>query len=135
METSKNYPSDMSDTEWNIITHMLPPAKHGGRKRTTDMRAVVNAIFYIERSGCQWRMLPKNFPPRSTVGEYFYQWRDDGTIKKMHDALRVLVRTQAGKETEPTAAIVDSQSVKTTEKKGFVDMMQVKKRKEENAIL
>jgi putative transposase len=133
METTKRYPSDMSDAEWQIISPMIPPSKSGGRKRTTDMRAVVNAIFYIERSGCQWRMLPKDFPPRSTVGEYFYQWRDDGTTQKIHDALREQVRQQSGKASQPTAAIVDSQSVKTTEKGGSAGMMQAKKSKAENA--
>src|SRR5437773_12236000 len=126
-EPKKRYPSDLSINEWQVISPLIPPAKRGGRKRTTNMREVVNAIFYIERSGCQWRMIPKDFPPRSTIGEYFYQWSNDGTIKKIHDALRDKVREQAGKEAQPTAAIIDSQSVKTVEKGGFADLMPVKK--------
>lgn len=134
MEATKRYPSDLNDDEWGIINSLIPPAKSGGRKRTTDMRAVVNAIFYIERSGCQWRMIPKDFPPRSTVGEYFYQWRDDGTTKQIHDALRDRIREQAGKDKQPTAGIVDSQSVKTAEKGGFVDMMRENVPKVESVI-
>ena len=128
------YPSDLTDGQWQIIEPLIPSAKRGGRRRTTDMREVINAIFYIERSGCQWRMIPKDFPPRSTIGEYFYQWRNDGTTKKIHDTLRDKVRGQAGKETQPTAAIVDSQSVKTVEKGGFADLMQEKELKAESAM-
>jgi transposase len=128
------YPSDLTDGQWQIIEPLIPSAKRGGRRRTTDMREVINAIFYIERSGCQWRMIPKDFPPRSTIGEYFYQWRNDGTTKKIHDTLRDKVREQAGKETQPTAAIVDSQSVKTVEKGGFADLMQAKELKAESAM-
>jgi transposase len=134
METIKRYPSDLSDDQWQIIEPLIPSAKHGGRKRTVNMREVINAIFYMERSGCQWRMLPKDFPPRSTVGEYFYRWRDDGTIKNTHDTLRDKVREQAGKDTQPTAAIIDSQSVKTVEKGGFEDMMPLNGLKVENDI-
>jgi transposase len=128
------YPSDLTDDQWQIIEPLIPCAKRGGRRRTTDMREVINAIFYIERSGCQWRMIPKDFPPRSTIGEYFYQWRNDGTTKKIHDTLRDKVREQAGKETQPTAAIIDSQSVKTVEKGGFADLMQAKELKAESAM-
>ena len=110
------YPSDVSDTEWRIIRRLLPATKPGGRPRSTDLRSVVNAIFYIVRSGCSWRMLPRDFPPYSTVYMYFKQWRDDGTWEKVHDILRDRLRGQAGRKKSPSAAIIDSQSVKTTEK-------------------
>jgi putative transposase len=110
------YPSDLSDTEWRIISRLLPASKPGGRPRTTDLRAVVNAIFYILRSGCSWRMLPCDFPAYSTVYMYFKQWRDDGTLERVHDHLRDRVRSREGRKKSPSAAIIDSQSVKTTEK-------------------
>lgn len=110
------YPSDVSDTEWRIIGRLLPAPKPGGRPRGTDLRSVVNAIFYISRSGCAWRMLPHDFPPYSTVYMYFKQWRDDGTWEKVHDTLRNRIRDKEGRKKSPSAAIVDSQSVKTTEK-------------------
>ena len=110
------YPSDVSDTEWRIISRLLPAPKPGGRPRATDLRSVVNAVFYILRSGCAWRMLPHDFPPYSTVYMYFKQWRDDGTWEKVHDTLRNRIRDKEGRKKSPSAAIVDSQSVKTTEK-------------------
>ena len=110
------YPSDVSDMEWRIIGRLLPATKPGGRPRTTDMRSVVNAIFYLLRSGCAWRMLPRDFPPYSTVYMYFKLWRDDGTLEKIHDTLRDRIRSGEGRKKSPSAAIVDSQSVKTTEK-------------------
>lgn len=110
------YPSDLSDTEWRIIRPFLPAAKPGGRPRATDLRAVVNAIFYILRSGCAWRMLPRDFPPYSTVYMYFRDWKNDGTWEKVHDTLRDRVRARDGRKKSPSAAIIDSQSVKTTEK-------------------
>jgi putative transposase len=112
------YPSDLSDAEWQLIEGFMPSPVTGGRQRDTDIRAVVDAILYLVRSGCSWRMLPKDFPPHSTVYEYFSRWRKDGTLTKIHDALRRQVRQQAGRDAEPSAAIVDSQSVKTTEVAG-----------------
>jgi len=112
------YPSDLRDDEWRLIEGFMPSPITGGRQRDTDMRVVVNAILYLVRSGCSWRMLPKDFPPYTTVYEYFSRWRKDGTLTRIHDALRRQVREQAGKEPEPSAAIVDSQSVKTTEVAG-----------------
>ncbi len=112
------YPSDLNDTEWRIIGRLLPGSKPGGRPRTTDLRSVVNAIFYILRSGCAWRMLPQDFPPFPTVYMYFKQWRDDGTWERVHDVLRDRIRRLEGRKKSPSAAIVDSQSVKTTEKGG-----------------
>jgi putative transposase len=112
------YPTDLTDAEWAIAEPLIPPAKLGGRKRTTDVREVLNAIFYLLRTGCAWRMLPHDFPNWNTVYTYFRNWRKDGTWQKLNDALRREVRTLAGREAEPSAAILDSQSVKTTEKGG-----------------
>ncbi len=114
------YPTDLSDAEWAIAEPLIPPAKSGGRKRTTNVREVLNAIFYLLRTGCAWRMLPHDFPNWNTVYTYFRNWRKDGTWQMLNDALRRDVRTQAGREAEPSAAILDSQSVKTTEKGGHV---------------
>lgn len=117
-QTSR-YPSDLSDGEWRLIERFMPSEVTGGRRRDTDLREVVNAILYVLRSGCSWRMLPKDFPPYTTVYEYLSRWRKDGTLIRIHDALRREVREQAGKAAEPSAAIVDSQSVKTTEVPGL----------------
>ena len=87
------YPSDVTDAQWALIEPLLPPARTGGRPRKTEMRDVVNAIFYILRTGCQWRFLPKDFPPKSTVWRYFKRWREDGTWDHVHDSLRTKVRT------------------------------------------
>lgn len=109
------YPSDLSDAEWERIKDLIPPEVGGGRHRDTDMRAVVDGILYLVRSGCSWRMLPKSFPPYTTEYEYYSRWRKDGTVIRIHDALRQQVRLAAGREAQPSAGIVDSQSVKTTE--------------------
>jgi putative transposase len=114
------YDTDLTDSEWAIIEPLLPPAKSGGRHRKTDLREVVNAIRYFLRSGCAWRLLPHDFPPWSTVHDYYRKWRIDGTWKTIHDELRERVRHKAGREEQPSAAIIDSQSVKTTEKGGSV---------------
>ena len=114
----KSYPSDLSDVEWQIIEPLVPPTKPGGRPRERDMREIVNAIFYLLRAGCPWRMLPHDFPPWQTVYYYFAQWSGDGTFKRMNDTLRIRLRVAVGREEQPSAAILDSQSVKTTETKG-----------------
>ena len=109
------YPSDLTDAQWAILEPLVPPSKHGGRPRTVNMREVINTILYLNRTGCQWDMLPHDMLPKSTVYEYFAEWRDDGTWTKFVDALRVQVRTQETREPTPSALCIDSQSVKTTE--------------------
>jgi len=112
------YPSDLTDSEWDLVNPLIPPAKRGGNKRTVDVRAVVNGIMYVLSTGCQWAALPKDLPPRSTVSDYFRRWDDDGTLERLHHALYVQCREQAGREASPTVAIIDSQSVKSAEKGG-----------------
>ena len=104
----------MSDQQWALIEPHLPPAPTGCRPRSTSLREVVDAIFYILRTGCQWRYLPKDFPPKSTVWRYFDRWRSDGTLERIHDALRTKVRTQEKPYSPRTTASIDSQSVDTT---------------------
>lgn len=112
------YPSDLTDEEWALVEPLIPPAKRGGRQRTADVRDVLNGVFYVLMTGCQRRALPKDLPPRSTVHEYLGLWEWDGTLARIHHALFVDVRELAGKEAGPTAAIIDSQSVKSAEKGG-----------------
>ena len=114
----KRYSTDITDAQWEVLGPLIPPAKPGGRPRTVDMREVINGIFYVTRSGCAWRLVPHDLPPWGTVWYYFRQWRLDGTWQKIHDALRSQTRVAAGREESPSAAILDSQSVKTTEKGG-----------------
>jgi len=113
-----SYPSDLTDEQWLLIAPHIPPEKQGGRHREVDMRQITNGLLYQSRTGCQWRSLPKDLPPWSTVAYYFYRFRNDGTWQTLHDALREKVRVAAGKEATPSAAVIDSQSVKTTEKRG-----------------
>ncbi len=112
------YPSDLSAAHWARIAPLIPPAKAGGRPRIVNIREIVNAIFYLNKTGCQWRSLPHDLPHWSTVHTYYRHWRLTGVWDRIHDALRAQVRTKEGREESPSAAIMDSQTVKTTEKGG-----------------
>jgi len=108
------YPSDLTDEQWALVEPFIPVFP-GGRPRATSMRDVLNAVFYLLKTGCQWRYLPKDFPPKSTVWGYFNEWRHNGTLEDIHEALRQQVRQQAGRAATPSAGSIDSQSVKTSE--------------------
>lgn len=110
------YPSDLTDAEWALVQPLIRPAKRGGRPRTVNVREVLNAIFYLLSTGCQWTALPKDLPPRSTVWDYLDRWDWDGTLARIHHALYVGAREQAGREASPTLAIIDAQCVKGAQK-------------------
>ena len=112
------YPSDLTDEEWALARPEIPRAKRGGNKRTVDLREVMNGLMYVLSTGCQWRAIPKDLPPRSTVNFYFCRWQHDGTLDRLHHALYVRCREQADRASTPTSAIIDSQSVKGAEKGG-----------------
>ena len=112
------YPSDVTDEEWAAIAPLIPPARRGGRNRTVNIREVFNGLMYVLSTGCQWRALPKDFPPRSTVFDYYVLWQAEGTLRRIHNALYVRCREQQGRAASPTACIIDSQSVKGAEKGG-----------------
>ena len=116
------YPSDLTDEEWAHIEPLIPPAKRGGGKRRVDMHEVVNGVMYILSTGCQWRYLPKDLPPKSTVHDYHSLWNWDGTLDRIHHALYVECREKAERKASPTACIIDSQSVKSGEKGGLASI-------------
>ena len=110
------YPSDLTDAEWALVEPMIPPARHGGRPRNVNVREVLNAICYVLWTGCQWKALPKDLPPKSTAHYYFMLWDWDGTLERIHEALYVATREAAGRQASPTTAIIDSQSAKAAQK-------------------
>ena len=116
------YPSDLTDGEWSRVAPLIPPARRGGNKRHIDIREVMNGLMYILSTGCQWRAIPKDLPPRSTIFDYFDLWTHDGTLDRIHHALYVECREQSGREVSPSAAIIDSQSVKSAEKGGVASI-------------
>jgi putative transposase len=117
--TRKMYESDLTEEQWKIVEPLLPAPKGGGRPRTTNVREVLNAVFYLLRTGCAWRLLPHDFPPAGTVYDDFRAWSRDGTLQRIHDTLRRRVRVAAGRNEEPSAACIDSQSAKTNEQGGI----------------
>ena len=112
------YPSDLSDAEWALVEPMIPPAKRGGRKRSVNVREVLNGIFYVLSTGCQWNAVPTDLPPKSTIYDYLDLWEWDGTLERIHHALYVATRERDGSEASPTAAIIDAQSAKGAQKGG-----------------
>jgi transposase len=132
------YPSDLTDAEWGLVEPLIPPAKRGGRRREVDVREVLNGLLYVLSTGCQWRAVPKDLPPKSTLFSYFELWNWDGTLGRIHQELYVKCREAMGREASPTAAIIDSQSVKGAEKGGVAStragMMRGRRSKARSAI-
>lgn len=127
----REYPSDLSNEQWELIKDLIPPARAGGRPRTRDVRQLLNAVFYIVRSGCAWRYLPKSFPPWQTVYDYFSQWRQQGIWREIHLRLAKCARTSAGKAPTPSTVIIDSQSIRAHygEMRGWDGFKKVRGRK------
>ena len=130
----KAYPTDVNDKEWAVIEPYVPKPKTGGRPAEHNRREIINAIAYVLRSGCAWRLMPHDLPPWSTVYDYFRQWRIDGTWERINTALREKLRTTIGREAAPSAAIIDSQTVKTTEKGGLAATTQARKSRDASDI-
>jgi transposase len=112
------YPSEVTEEEWGQLAALIPPARRGGCKRTVNIREVLNGLLYVLSTGCQWRAIPTDLPPRSTIFDYLERWQADGTVRQMHDTLYVRCREQAERQVSPSAAIIDSQRVKSAEKGG-----------------
>ena len=129
----KAYSTDLSDLEWEILSPLIPKAKPGGHPRTTDMREVCNAIYYHLKTGCQWEMLPSDFPPSSTVYSYYRKWQRKGLWEELNHTLRDKLREKMGRATQPSAIAADSQSVKTTEKRGRCTVLMVEKKSKEGS--
>jgi transposase len=113
------YPSDLTDAEWGLVEPTIPPARHGGRRREVNLREVLNSIFYVLWTGCQWAALPKDLVPKSTAHSYFMLWEWDGTLERIHHALYVAERERQGREASPSAAVIDSQSARAAQKGGL----------------
>ena len=132
------YPSDLTDEEWTLVAPLIPPAKRGGRRRSVDVREVVNGLLYVLSTGCQWRYVPKDLPPKSTLYDYFGLWTYHRVIDRIHHALYIRCREKLEREASPTACIIDSQSVKSAEKGGpaltRTDTMQVRKSRARSAM-
>lgn len=132
------YPSDLTDGEWALIGPLIPPGKRGGRRRSIDVRAMLDGIFYVLSTGCQWNALPRDLPPRSTVHYYFKRWEEDGTLDDIHDTLYQQVREQAGRAAGATLGVIDSQTAKAGQKGGPRSirraLMRAKRRKAASAI-
>ena len=123
METRQRYPSDLTDAQWKVLEPLIPAVKSGGRNAIYTRREIVNALLFITRTGCAWRYIPHDLPPWSLVYNYFWHWRDAGIWEKINDQLRGDLREKLGRNREPSAAVADSQTVKTTEKGGSVGLM------------
>ena len=135
---SLRYPSDLKDEEYALVKPLIRAGKRGGRRRSVDVREVLNGMLYVLSTGCQWAAMPKDLPPKSTVYDYFDLWSWDGTLARIHDALYLACREQAAREASPTAAVIDSQSVKSAEKGGSAwtpaAMMRAKRSRARSAI-